>query len=203
MARATRYMMAGQADQAVDAIRTARAIRDRTQLADEWVAAAPVELLRVHTWLEDFQAVEREAATALAAPELTEPVKLVMVAGARALAWLESGRLAEAADAARAAEAEARRLGFDQHFFAVDYRRALAGLALEQRDLDAAEQLTEQVLSIAERRRPVFEFLILLDRAAIWATRGQRRDALAAIDAARVVLPGAGAALRARADELE
>jgi LuxR family maltose regulon positive regulatory protein len=36
MARATRYMMAGQADQAVDAIRTARAIRDRTQLTDEW-----------------------------------------------------------------------------------------------------------------------------------------------------------------------
>ena len=203
MARATRYMMAGQADQAVDAIRAARAIRDRTQLTDEWVAAAPMELLRVHTWLEDLQAVEREAATALAAPELTEPVKLVMVAGARALALLEYGRLAEAADAARAAEAEARRLGFDQHFWAVDYRRALAGLALEQRDLDTAEQLTEQVLSIAERRRPPFEFLALLDRAAIWATRGQRRDALAAIEAARLALPRAGAALRARADELE
>jgi LuxR family maltose regulon positive regulatory protein len=203
MARATRYMMAGQADQAVDAIRTARAIRDRTQLTDEWVAAAPMELLRVHTWLEDLQAVEREAATALAAPELTEPVKLVMVPGARALAWLEYGRLAEAADAARAAEAEALRLGFDQHFFAVDYRRALAGLALEQRDLDTAEQLTEQVLSISERRRPPFEFLALLDRATIWATRGQRRDALAAIEAARLALPGAGPQLRARADELE
>jgi LuxR family maltose regulon positive regulatory protein len=203
MARATRYMMAGQADQAVNAIRTAQAIQDRTQLTDEWVAAAPMELLRVHTWLEDLQAVEREAATALAAPELTEPVKLVMVPGARALAWLEYGRLAEAADAARAAEAEARRLGFDQHFFAVDYRRALAGLALEQRELDTAEQLTEQVLSISERRRPPFEFLALLDRATIWATRGQRRDALAAIEAARLALPGAGPELRARADELE
>ena len=203
MARATRYMMAGQADQAVDAIRGARAIQDRTQLTEEWVAAAPMELLRVHTWLEDLQAVEHEAATALAAPELTEPVKLVMVPGARALALLEYGRLAEAADAARAAEAEARRLGFDHHFWAVDYRRALAGLALEQRDLDTAEQLTEQVLSISERRRPPFEFLALLDRATIWATRGQRRDALAAIDAARLALPGAGSALRARADELE
>ncbi len=109
-------MMAGQADQAVDAIRAARAIRDRTQLTDEWVAAAPMELLRVHTWLEDFQAVEREAAAALAAPELTEPVKLVMVPGARALALFECGRLAEAADAARAAEAEARRLGIRPAF---------------------------------------------------------------------------------------
>ena len=203
MARATRYMMAGQADQAVDAIRGARAIQERTQLTEEWVAAAPMELLRVYTWLEDLQAVEHEAATALAAPELTEPVKLVMVPGARALALLEYGRLAEAADAARAAEAEARRLGFDHHFWSVDYRRALAGLALELRDLDTAEQLTEQVLSISERRRPPFEFLALLDRATIWATRGQRRDALAAIDAARLALPGAGSALRARADELE
>ncbi|HEX5295126.1 MAG TPA: LuxR C-terminal-related transcriptional regulator [Streptosporangiaceae bacterium] len=203
MARATRFMLAGQADQAVDAIRGARAIQERTQLTEEWVAAAPMELLRVHTWLEDLQAVEHEAATALAAPELTEPVKLVMVSGARALALLEYGRLAEAADAARAAEAEARRLGFDHHFWSVDYRRALAGLALELRDLDTAEQLTEQVLSISERRRPPFEFLALLDRATIWATRGQRRDALTAIEAARRALPGAGPALRARADELE
>ena len=203
MARATRFMMAGQADQAVDAIRAGRAIQDRAQFADEWVAAAPMELLRVHTWLEDLPAVEREVATALAAPELTEPVKVVMVPGARALALLEYGRLAEAADVARAAEAEARRLGFDQHFWSVDYRRALAGLALEQRDLDTAEQLTEQVLSISERRRPPFEFLALLDRATIWATRGQRRDALAAIEAARLALPRAGSALRARADELE
>jgi LuxR family transcriptional regulator, maltose regulon positive regulatory protein len=203
MARATRFMLAGQADQGIDAIRAARAIQERTQLTDEWVAAAPMELLRVHTWLEDLPAVERETATALAAPELTEPVKLVMVPGARALALLEYGRLAEAADAARAAEAQARRLGFDHHFWSVDYRRALAGLALELRDLDTAEQLTEQVLSISERRRPPFEFLALLDRATIWATRGQRRDALAAIEAARLALPGAGSALRARADELE
>ena len=47
-----------------------------------------------------IETVEREAATALATPELTEPVKLVMVPGARALALLEYGRLAEAADAA-------------------------------------------------------------------------------------------------------
>src|ERR1700749_2383339 len=162
-----------------------------------------MELLRVFTGLKYFQAVEREAATALAAPELTEPVKLVMVPGARALALLEYGRLAEAADVARAAEAEARRLGFDQHFWSVDYRRALAGLALEQRDLDTAEQLTEQVLSISERRRPPFEFLALLDRATIWATRGQRRDALAAIEAAPRGLPAGGAAGRGPGEELE
>ena len=136
-------------------------------------------------------------------PELTEPVRLVLVPGARALAWFEAGHLADAADAAGAAEADARRLGFGQHFFAIDYLRALAGLALERRDLDTAEQLTEQALSISEQGRPVFEFLALLDRAGIWAARGQVRDALATVEAARLVLAGTGSVLLARADELE
>ena len=58
------------------------------------------------------------------------------------MAWFEAGRLNRAAEAAQAAEAEAGRLGFDRHFFAVDYLRTVAGLALERRDLDTAERLT-------------------------------------------------------------
>jgi LuxR family maltose regulon positive regulatory protein len=85
----------------------------------------------------------------------------------------------------------------------VDNLRALAGLALERRDLDGAEQLTEQALSISERGRPSFEFLALLDRAAIWAARGQVRGALATVETARPILAGTGSALLARADELE
>ena len=120
------------------------------------------------------------------------------------MAHFEAGRLAAAADAARAADAAARRLGFDQHFFAVDYLRALAGLALERRDLDTAEQFIEQVLSITEQRRPLFEFMALLDRARIWASRGQLRDALTTVGAARQILTAeASPALLARADEQE
>ena len=198
-----RYALTGQADQALAEGLAARAIQERTQLADEWVAAVPMILMHVHTWLEDFPAVEREAAAALAMPELSEPVKLVHVRGTRALAWFEAGYLAEAADAASAADAEARRRGFGQHFFAIEHLRALAGLALERRDLDAAEQLTEQALSISERGRPVFEFLALLDRAGIWAAGKQVRDALATVEAARLVLAGTRSVLLARADELE
>jgi len=159
--------------------------------------------MHVHTWLEDFPAVEREAAAALAMPELSEPAKLVHVRGAQALARFEAGYLAEAADAASAADADARRLGFGQHFFAIEHLRALAGLALERRDLDTAEQLAEQALSIAERGRRVFEFLALLERAQIWAARGQVRDALATVEAARRILAGTRSVLLARADELE
>jgi LuxR family transcriptional regulator, maltose regulon positive regulatory protein len=199
-----RYGVIGQLDEAVRTALTARAIQERMQLADDWNTVVPLVLIRVYSCLDDFPAVERESARALAAPDVSEPVKLVMVPGVRALAWLEAGRLAEAADAAIAAEAAERRLGFGQHFFAVDHLRALSGLALERRDLDTAEHFTEQVLSITEQRPPLFEFLALLDRAQIWAARGQVRDALTTVETARHALPErASPALRARADEQE
>jgi LuxR family transcriptional regulator, maltose regulon positive regulatory protein len=201
--RSFHYAMVGQLNEAVRAATGARAIQERTGLSDAWNAAVPLILLRVYPCLEDYEAVEREAAAALAIPELAEPARLVLVPSARALAWFEAGRLPEAADAAGAAYADAQRLRFDQHFFAVDSLRVLAGVALEARDLDTAEQLTEQALSITERRRPSFEFLALLDRAAIWAVRGQVREALATVEAARLVLAGTGSVLLARADELE
>ena len=62
-------------------------------------------LLAVYKCLEDSEAVEREAATALAMPNLTEPARLLLVPGAQALVRFEVGRLAEAAEAAKAAKA--------------------------------------------------------------------------------------------------
>ena len=147
--------------------------------------------------------MEREAAAALAQPELPEPARLILVPSARALAWFLAGRLTDAAEAATAAKWAARRLGFDRHFFAVDYLRVLAGLALERRDLNAAERLAERAVAITEAGRPIFEFLTLLDRARIWAARSQVREALTTVAAARRALAEPSAALRAQADELE
>ena len=155
-------------------------------------------LLRVYACLDDFAAVEREAEAALAAPGLAEPAKLVLVPGAQALARFQAGHLAEAADAARAAER--RRGGWDssQHFFAVDHLRALAGLALERRDLDTAEQLAEQALSISGAPAPAFEFL---DAAGPGARSGppagRSASALATVEAARRILAGTGSVLLA------
>ena len=201
--RAFRYALVGEADKAVNEALAARAIQAQRQLSDEWSAAVPLILLRVYTFLEDVRAVAREAATALAMPALTEPAKLVMVPGALAQAWFECGHLSKAADASRSADADARRLGFEQHFFAIDHLRVLAGLALERRDLDTAEHLAEQALSITKQHGPVFEFLALLDRAQIWAARGQVRDALATVEAARQILARTRSVLLSRADETE
>jgi LuxR family maltose regulon positive regulatory protein len=49
----------------------------------------------------------------------------------------------------------------------------------------------------------VFEFGVLLDRAGICAARGQVREALATVEAARGLIPGAAPALLGRAGELE
>ena len=195
--------LTGEMDQAVRHGLAARGIEQRALLRDEWNTMVPLTLLRAYTWLEDFEAVDREVTAALAMPSLTEPFKLILVRGAQALAWFGAGRMAQAAEAASAADADARRLGFEQHPFAVDYLRTLAGAALERRDFDAAERLTERALSISEHYRPNFEYLALLDRAEIWAARGQIRQALATVEAARAVLPGTTPSHLARADELE
>ncbi len=201
--RSFRYAVTGQLPLAVGEALRARAIQEQTHLSDEWDAVVPLILLRVYPCLEAFQAVERESAAVLETPSFPEAAKRILVPGALALIRLESGRLGEAADAASSADAAARQLGFDRHFFAIDHLRALAGLALERRDTDTAEHLTEQVLRLSEQRRPLFEFLALLDRAQIWAARGQRREALASIDSARLALAQASSALLARADERE
>jgi LuxR family transcriptional regulator, maltose regulon positive regulatory protein len=201
--QALRHALAGEARDALRHALAARQIEERALPGDEWNAVAPLILLRAYAWLEDVEAVDREAVAALGMPSLAGPAQLVDARGAQALAWFEVGRIADAVKAAKAAAADATRLGFDQHPFAVDYLRVLAGAALERRDLDTAEQLTERALSIAERFRPVFEFLALLDRARIWAARGQIDAALATTDAARRVLAGRKSPLIARADEQE
>jgi LuxR family transcriptional regulator, maltose regulon positive regulatory protein len=201
--RAFRSAAVGHLDRALGAALRAQVSQEQQQLGDEFKAAVPLILLNVYPCLETLTALEREAAAAVAMPELPEPARLVLIPGARALALAEAGDLAAAAKSAEAAAADARRLGFERHFFAVDHLRALACLALEQHDLDRAEQLTEEVLRISERRWPLFEFLALLDRAKVWTARGLVREALATVESARPVLTGASSMLRARADELE
>jgi LuxR family maltose regulon positive regulatory protein len=200
--RSFRHAMIGQAGEALRQARAAQAIAKQGQLTDDWAAAIPLVLVHAYTFAEDLPAVAREAAAALAMPEVPEPIRQVAVPGALALAWFQAGQLAKAAEPARTAEAQARRLGFDRHFFAVGHLRVLAGLALERRDLDTAEHLAGQAASAAGRR-PAFEFLALLDQAQILAARGQARDALASVAAARQALAGTGSELLARADELE
>ena len=84
------HFQLGEADQAVREALAARAIQEQATPSDEWTAALPLALAHVYQWLDDYEAVEREAAAALAMPGLTNPVKLVLVPGARAVAWFDA-----------------------------------------------------------------------------------------------------------------
>ena len=106
--RSFRYAVTGQLDKAIAEALVARGIQQESQLTDEWNTAVPLMLLRVYPCLEDIQAVECEAAVALATPSIPEPAKLVLVPGAQAVTWVRAGRLAEAAAAARSAAVAAQ-----------------------------------------------------------------------------------------------
>ena len=203
VARAMHHMLTGRADDALAQALAVRELRGDSEAADEWDGALCLTLLRVYAWLEDYEAVDREVSVALKMPDLPEPVKNVMVPGLQAWAQLRAGRLTEAAASADRAELEARRLGVSDHVIATDHLRAMAGLAWERRDLDRAEQLTEQVLSISRQRSPLMEYEATLDSAAIMLARGELNEALDAVDTARVILAAPGPALVARAAELE
>ena len=114
--RSFHYGVTGQLDEAVSLALAARASQGRTPLTDDWNITVPLILLRLYNCLEDYEAVEREAVAALAMPSLTEVARLVLVPGARALAWQERGNLADAADAARAAHADATAAGIRPPF---------------------------------------------------------------------------------------
>ena len=164
-----------------------RGIEERSLLGDEYAFGVSLLLLRAYTWLEDFEAVDREAAAARAMPSVPDPGRLVALRGAQALAWFDAGRLTSAAEAARAADADAKRLDRP-----ASLRRGLPACSGGRRAGEAGFRhggaLPERVLSTSERFRPVFEFLGLLDRAEIWAARGKSKEALASVDAARLVL---------------
>jgi hypothetical protein len=68
--RATRYSLIGDADQALCQALAARRHAAGAKLDDddEWLAALLAILLRAYTYLENFGAVDREAAAALAIP---------------------------------------------------------------------------------------------------------------------------------------
>jgi len=72
-----RHALAGEVRDAERHALAARSIEEQALPGDEWNAAVPLILLRVYTWLEDVEAVDREAATALEMPSLAGPAKLV------------------------------------------------------------------------------------------------------------------------------
>jgi hypothetical protein len=185
--RSFHYGVTGQLDEAVSLALAVRASQGRTPLTDDWNITVPLILLRLYNCLEDYQAVEREAVAAV--PRFGSPGWLSL--GGRRPGWVGPPRKCRRPpDCWR----RCRRLrpflrrGSPVRWYLAGNRESL---------------ISRNGSPVSMGRRPLFEFLTLLDRARIWAARGQVREALASVEAARLVLPGAAPVLLAQADELE
>ena len=85
MLRSLHCALSGEATETVRYGLAARDIAERTQLEDEWGFGVPLLLIRAYTWLEDFEAVDREGVAAQATPSVAQPARLVDLRGARRL----------------------------------------------------------------------------------------------------------------------
>ena len=198
--RSLRHALMGETDAAIERAGTARATAARLDPDDSWVNQLAVPAANIHVWRRDYEAVERELRSLRnAGPH----VKGIQVAGIRAIALAEAGHVDSAGTLVEKIAAEAARAGLDRHVMAFNYWRAQARVAIERREFDNAAQFAHTALTIAEGRRPGFEFLAHLDQAEILLAGGHFNAALSEIGIARAVLPSASPVLLSRIDELE
>src|SRR5262249_29786547 len=103
LARSMRLMLTGRAEEARAQALAVRDLIDGAPVAEEWTGALSLTLLRVSAYLQDYDAVDREARATEARSGLAEPVKVVMLPGLEAQARVDEGRLEEAAALAEVA----------------------------------------------------------------------------------------------------
>jgi LuxR family transcriptional regulator, maltose regulon positive regulatory protein len=192
----------GQFDEAVAHREGARPFEAAAYGVGDWIVTLDTLAMYCHTYL-GHSSEARQLADTLASAQVSAPLTEILCPGVISQAAFIEGALDEAGALAASTLAAARRLHFDQHYFAFHALRTTALLALERHDLAAAAEPTERALKIASGARPAFNYLAQLDRARIWAAGGNYDEALASLPAARSALKSDHSVLLAEADELE
>jgi LuxR family maltose regulon positive regulatory protein len=192
----------GQFDEAVAHREQARPFEATAEGVGDWVVTLDTLAMYCHTYLGHFSEA-RKLADTLASDQVSAPLTEILCPGVISQAAYIEGALEEAGALAASTLSAARRLHFDQHYFAFHALRTTALLALERHDLAAAAEPVERVLEIVSGARPAFNYLAQLDRARIWAAGGNYDEALASLPAARSALKSDHSVLLAEVDELE
>ncbi len=174
------------------------------RLDQSWIASLDAGAMYCKSLLGDF-AGAREFAVAFNSSEGADKSdREVLCPSVLSQAALAVGALAEAATLAAGALEAASALGFDRHYYEFCALRTTGLLALERRDLATAASVMERALDlVGTGGRPVFDYLAQLDRARLWATRGELDEALASLPQAREALRSDRSPLLLQADELE
>jgi LuxR family transcriptional regulator, maltose regulon positive regulatory protein len=192
----------GQFDEAVTYRERARPFEAAAGGVGDWIVTLDTLAMYCHTYLGHFSEA-RQLADTLTSAQVSAPLTEILCHGVISQAAFLEGALDEAGALAASTLGAARRLHFDQHYFAFHALRTTALLALERHDLAAASEPVERVLKIVSGARPAFNYLAQLDRARIWAAGGNYDEALASLPAARSALKSDHSVLLAEADELE
>ncbi len=201
--RAFYKQMVGRLEESMAHVVKAREIANGA-VEDEYllVAMDTVEMYD-RAYLFEFTRARHLIDAISAARVVPPPVRDVLCPGAKSQVAFFEGALGEAADLSGSALASARRLGIEEQYFAFVATRTSALLALERRDLSMAARTNERVFGTQAVGRPVFDYFAQLDRARIWAARGDLDQALGSLPAARAALRSENSPLLAEADELE
>jgi LuxR family maltose regulon positive regulatory protein len=168
------------------------------------VVALNLVLIRLSTYLRDYDASRRYHAEVTAPTSDAPPLMRMLAEGAYADCEWDEGNLRGAVTRAERALADLTQLGAEAHLGAFDTLRTLALHAYEQDRLDDAELLVERYLQLSSGVRAPYELLALLDLARIWWARGERDAAFETLTRARLPLPaGSRSPLVQRIDALE
>jgi LuxR family transcriptional regulator, maltose regulon positive regulatory protein len=193
----------GQLNECLAAADRGRELRLDPDGVTEWLAGIEVIAMYCRTFLGDFASARQLAAVVSVSPAATASERDVLLPSVMSQVALFEGELHEAELLAARSLASAQRLGFIEPYYAFCATRTMTLLALERCDLATAAGLVERGLEIAGGGRPLFAYLAQVDRARVWAARGNPEDALASLTPARAALKSEQSPLLAKADELE
>jgi LuxR family transcriptional regulator, maltose regulon positive regulatory protein len=204
LVQALHSFFVGRLDEALAQVEGARNLAIANDGLAEWLLGLDLMRIYCYTFLGQFPAARQVAKTVGLAPGLSESDTEVLLPSVLSQAALWEGQLGEAGTLAAQALASAARLGFDRHFYTFFAIRTAALLAHERRDLASATRLSERALDlVGVGGRPIFDYLAQLDRARLWATRGELDEALASLPQARGALQSDQPALLWLADDFE
>ncbi len=203
LVRAVHYFFIGQPGEALAQVEGARNLTVANDGLAEWLLGLDQIALYCQTFLGHFADARQRANVVLGRGQRESDTELLLPSIlSQAALW--EGQLDEAGTLAAQALASAARLGFDDQYYTFCAIRTTALLALERRDMATATRLTERALDqVGTVGRPIFDYLAQLDRARLWAARGEIDEALASLPQARGALHSDKSPLLSIADQLE
>jgi LuxR family transcriptional regulator, maltose regulon positive regulatory protein len=204
LVRAVHCFFVGQSREALALVEEARNLNVVDDGLSEWLLALDEITIYCQTFLGQFGDARQLAKAVVLARGKWESDTEVLLPSILSQAALWEGQLDEAGTLAAQALSSATRLGFDKHYYTFCAIRTTGVLALERRDMATATRLTERALDlVGTGGRPVFDYLAQLDRARLWAAKGEIDEALASLPQARGALHSDKSPLLSIADQLE